>query len=92
MKSSFAYRVDSKSFMTFHRYDSEKWWSNGYDRSYEKSIPWNGICSTCFPYGLDPPLHDQVVFQIQKCDDLMEYYAENEYGFSGLPITHSVIF
>ena len=93
MKSSYSYPFDSKTFMTFHRYDSEKWWSNGYDRSYEKSIPWNGICSTCFPFGLDPSLSDQVVFQIQKMpDDLMEHYAENKYGFSGLPIMNNVIF
>ena len=79
--------------MTFHRYDSEKWWSNGYDRSYDKPIPWNGICSTCFPFGLDPPLYDQVVFQIQKMpDDLLEHYAENKNGFSELPIMNSVIF
>ena len=50
--------------MTLERYDINKWWSDVYDRPYEKLIPWTGIFSREFPYGLDPPLHDQLVFEL----------------------------
>ena len=70
--------------MTLERYDTNEWWSDVYDRPYEKLIPWTGIDSTMFPYGLDPPLHDQVVFELYKYsrDELEPYSLLHASGMS----------
>ena len=48
------------------RYDLGQWMSDVRKTPYEKFIPWSNNEPRNFPFGLDPVLHDRVIFRMRK--------------------------